>query len=135
MDIHKADYSTVIKFGTLDDFKNKLNIETKDIREIVNNTDDNGVSLLHKALISRKFDIAKYLLSECAEVNIVSNDGYNELHYLAANINFDGALEIAKILVCQGVELDQIDKKYGNTALLTICLELLKRRTEEPKKG
>jgi ankyrin repeat protein len=131
MDFQKADYGTIIRFGTLDDFIKKLNMESQNIRDIVNNTDCNGVSLLQKALISRKFVIAKFLLNEGARVNIISNDGFNELHYIAANINIEGAIEIARLLINHGADLDHTDKKYGNTALLTLCLELLKRQTEE----
>lgn len=58
----------------------------------------------------------------------------NELHYLAANINFDGALDLARLLIQRGCDLSQIDNKYGNTALLSICLELLKRQSDEGMK-
>jgi ankyrin repeat protein len=130
MDIQNADYGTVIKFGTLDDFKNKLDIETKSLVDVIDNTDSNGISLLQKALISRKFDIANYLLIEGVKVNVISKDGFNELHYLAANINNEGALDLARLLIERGVNLNQIDDKYGNPAVLSICLELLKRQSE-----
>ncbi len=130
MDLQKADYGTVIKFGSQADFNNKLLLERQNLSEIINQIDINGVSLLEKALISRKFDIVKYFLNEGARVNIVSNEGFNELHYLAANINFEDAIEIARQLISSGVDLDHIDKKYGNSAMISLCLEFFKQRTE-----
>ncbi len=134
MDLKKADYGTVIEFGTMDDFTNKLNIESQNLSDVINNIDARGISLLEKALGSRKFDIAKYLLLEGAKVNVISNGGFNELHFLAANINIEGGIEIAKLLIHHGVDLDHTDKKYKNTALFTVCLELLKRQTDEGMK-
>lgn len=131
MDLQRADYGTVIKFGTLDDFQKKLDLESQSLIDVIDSTDANGISLLQKALISRKFDIVKYLLNEGAKVNIISKDGFNELHYLAANINFDAAIQIARLLIKHGVDLNHVDKKYGNSALLSVCFELLKRQTEE----
>lgn len=131
MDLQRADYATIIKFGTLDDFQKKIEMESQSLGGIIDTTDANEISLLQKALISRKFDIAKYLLNESAKVNIISKDGFNELHYLAANINFDDAIQVARLLINHGVDLNHVDKKYGNSALLSICLEILKRQTKE----
>ncbi|WP_237758429.1 hypothetical protein [Priestia aryabhattai] len=62
MDLNKADFGTVIKFGNLEDFLKKLNIENKCMEEVVNFVNKNGTSLLETSLISRKFDTAKFLL-------------------------------------------------------------------------
>ncbi|MEK4628236.1 ankyrin repeat domain-containing protein [Solibacillus sp. FSL R7-0682] len=131
MDINKADYWTIIKFGNLDQFLGKLNLEEKSIEEVVNSVDKNGISLLQKSLISRKFDIANFLLDENANVNIISNEGFNELHYLAANINYNGAIDLAYRLVKMGVDLNLKDKKFTNTAVFSLCHEVLKTRTWE----
>lgn len=131
MDINKADYATIIRFGKLGDLYEKLKADNKVINDVINVTDNSGVSLLEHALISKKFDIVNYLLNENAKVNMVSNDKCNELHYLAANINFLGAIEIADILITRNVDLTLKDKKYGNSALLTLCQEILKRRTND----
>ena len=48
MDINKADYWTIIKFGSLELFLEKLRIEEKRIEEVVNSIDNNGISLLEK---------------------------------------------------------------------------------------
>lgn len=131
MDLQKADYGTVIKFGELDDLLSKLKLEAQKLSDIIDTTDVNGISLFQRALISRKFKIAHYLLNENVKINVISKEGFNELHYLAANINFDGALDLARLLIRRGCNINQIDSKYGNTALLSICLELLKRQSEE----
>lgn len=131
MDINKADYWTIIKFGNLELFLGKLRIEKNCIEEVVNSIDKNGISLLEKSLISRKFDIANFLLDNNAKVNIISNDKCNELHYLAANINCSGAVELACRLVDMGVDLNLKDKKFGNSAIWSLCQEVLKKRTKE----
>ena len=134
MDLQKADYGTTVKFGTLDDFLSKLTLESQKLRDIIDTIDANGISLFQKTLISRKLEIAHFFLNENAKINVISKDGFNELHYLAANINFDGALDLARLLIQRGCDLNQVDNKYGNTALLSICLELLKRQTEDGMK-
>ena len=97
------------------------------IEEIVDSIDKNGISLLEKSLISRKFDIANFLLDNSAKVNIISNDDCNEFHYLAANINCQGAVEVACRLVDMGVDLNLKDKKFGNSAIWSLCQEVLKK--------
>lgn len=131
MDINKADYGTIIKFGNLELLKEKMKLENQNIDKIKNIIDKNGISLMGKALISRKFEIANYLLDNNIDVNIISDEGCNELHYLAANINSEGAIEIACRLIDLGVDLDVKDKKNGNSALWCLCQEVLKERTEK----
>lgn len=110
MDIKKADYGTVIKFGNLELFKEKMKLEKHNVDDVLNKVDKNGVSLLEKSLISRKFEIANYLLDNNANINVISNEGCNELHYLSANINFDGAIKIAYRLIDMNVDLDLKEK-------------------------
>lgn len=110
MDINKAGYGTVIKFGNLEFFKEKMKLEKHNIGEVLNIVDKNGVSLLEKSLISRKFEIAYYLLDNNADINVISNEGCNELHYLSSNINFDGAIQIANRLIDMNVNLDLKEK-------------------------
>lgn len=105
MNIEKADYATIIRFGTIHDLNMKLQMEGKNLIEVSNIIDKDGISLLEKSLIARKFDIAKELLANNAKVNNVSNAGCNEFHYLASNINCDGALDIARILLAKGTSL------------------------------
>lgn len=131
MNVEKADYGTIIKFGTMNEFNAKLQMEGKTLDEVINITDKNGVSLLEHSLVARKFDIAKELLANNAKVNNVSNGGYNEFHFIASNINFDGALEIAQILLDKGTSLTAKDKKYGNSAFFTLCHEIFKVRSAE----
>lgn len=134
MDLQKADYGTVIKFGSLEDLQCKLKLENQKIGDVIDTVDANGVSLFQKTLISRKFEVAHYLLNENVKINVISKEGFNELHYLAANINIDGAIDLARLLIQRGCDLSQIDNKYGNTAMLSICLELLKRQSDDGMK-
>lgn len=134
MDLKKADIGTVIEFGTLDDFAYKLELESQNLSDIIDHVNPDGVSLLQKALVGRKFDNAKFLMNNGAKVNVITKAGNNELHCLAANINFDGALDLARLLIDRGVDLNHIDKKYGNPAVFSIFLELLKRQSQEGMK-
>lgn len=131
MKIEKADYGTIIKFGTINDFYLKLQMEGKSLDEIIDIVDENGVSLLEKSLVARKFDISKELLLNNAKINNISKEGCNEFHYIASNINYKGALDVAKILLDRGVSLTVKDKKYGNSAFFTLCQEIFKVRSNE----
>ena len=84
------------------------------MEEVVNFVNKNGTSLLETSLISRKFDTAKFLLDNNAQVNVISNEGCNELHYVAANINCIGAVDVAYRLVEMGVDLNLKDKNFDN---------------------
>ena len=130
MDIEKANYGTIVRFGQLSDLKNKIKMENTNISNIVNWTDEEGVSLLERSLISRKFEISKYLIENNARINNVSKDGCNEFHYLAASINSKEALEIAYMLLWKGTSLMQKDLKYGNIALFSLCIEAFKERSK-----
>lgn len=131
MDIKKADYGTIIKFGNIELFKEKMKLENHNVDEVLNIVDKNGISLLQKSLISRKFEIANYLLDNNANINVISNEGCNELHYLSSNINFDGAIQIADRLIDMSVDLDLKEKKLNNSSLWCLCQEVLKKRTED----
>lgn len=131
MNVEKADYGTIIKFGTIHDFDAKLKMEGKTLDEVKNITDKDGISLLEKSLIARKFDIAKMLLANNVKVNNISNDGCNEFHYIASNINNEGAIDVAEILLDRGVSLMAKEKKYGNSAFFVLCQEIFKVRSVE----
>ena len=131
MNVGKADYGTIIKFGTMRDFNMKMQMEGKVLDEVMDITDKDGISLLQKCLIARKFDIAKMLLANNAKVNNISNEGCNEFHYIASNINHDGALDIAKILLDRGTSLMVKEKKYDNSAIFALCQEVFKVRSIE----
>ena len=131
MDINKASYETVIQFGTLKDFQKKIKKSKDTISDVISSVNEDGISLLEKSLSSRNFEISKYLLENGAEVNNVSKDGYNEFHFIAANINEIGALEIAEILFEKDTSLIQKDKKVGNSAFYALCIEAFKKRLPE----
>ena len=131
MNVEKADYGAIIKFGNMQDFNLKLQQEGKTLNEVINTKDKAGMSLLEKSLVARNFEMAKYLLSNGATVNNVSSEGYNEFHYIASNINSDGAIEIAKLLLEKGTSLATKDNRYGNSAFYTLCQEIFKVRSSE----
>lgn len=130
MNLEKAGYETIVKFGTLKDLQEKMKLKEESISEIVNLTDDSGMSLLEKSLVSRNFEISKYLLDNNAKVNIVSKEGNNEFHFLAPNINCNEACEVGILLLKKGTSVMHKDMKYGNTAFFSLCLEAFKGRSE-----
>lgn len=134
MNIEKSDYETIIKFGNLKDLQNKMKLNNETINDIVDYLNNNGMSLLEQSIVSRKFEISKYLLDNNAKVNIVSKEGNNEFHFLAANINCDGAIEVAKLLLSKGTSVMQKEQKYGNTAFFALCIEAFKERSENTMK-
>ena len=112
MNINKADYFTIAQFGNLSMFLTKIDLEKKILNQVKNLCDENGMSVLQHSLVNRKFDISDYLLKNEVELNHISNDGCNELHYLAANINSEGAIKIANKLIDMNVDITLKDKKY-----------------------
>ena len=54
MNIERADYGTIVTFGTLEDLNTKLKIENKKLEEIKDSIDDNGISLLEHCLIRKR---------------------------------------------------------------------------------
>lgn len=134
MNIQKADYGTIIQFGSMQDLKYKLQLDGKTLDEVIDTVDANGISLLEKCLTARKFDIAKELLDHNAKVNVITEDGCNEFHCIASNIRCEGALDIAKKLLERETSLEVKDKKYGNSALFTLCLELMNDCSDEEMK-
>ena len=131
MDINKADYNTIIKFGNLELFKEKLSLENTNLIDILNIVDKNGISMLQHSLVSRKFEMSNYFIKNNANINIISNEGCNELHYLASNINFEGATQIANQLIDMNVSLDLKEKKSNNSPLWCLCHEVLKKRSQD----
>lgn len=130
MNLEKADYGTIVKFGTLKDLQDKMKLKEESISDIVNLIDNSGMSLLERSLVSRKFEISKYLLDNNAKVNIVSKEGNNEFHFLAPNINCNEALEVGVLLLRRGTSVMQKEMKYGNTAFFSLCFEAFKGRSE-----
>lgn len=121
MNLEKATIFVVVQFGTKELFMEKLKMENCSLSDVKNLRDDKNVSLLEMSLIFRKFDISQMLLEEEPDLNVVSDDSCNELHYLAANLSNKDALPIAKQLVELGVDLNLQDKKYRNTAFWYLC--------------
>ena len=121
MDIKKATYSTLAMMGTLEMFKEKLLMERETIDE-VKDILDNGNSLTMQSIAYGKLDIAKYLLENKAKVNVISKEGNNEFHCLAYHLKENGALNLAYTLLNRGVDLDQKDKKFNNSAFWYLCL-------------
>lgn len=131
LDIKDEEYWTIVMFRSLEGFKKRLKNDHKQIHQLTNLVDDRGISLLQQSLISSKFDIANLLLNEGSIINNISKEGYNELHYISAHLDDVRAIQLAHRLVELNVDLDSQDRRYGNSALFTMCYESFKVRTTE----
>jgi hypothetical protein len=109
----------------------KLKMEQSNLSDVINLQDNNGISLLEKSLICKKFDIALMILQKGPMLNVVSKDNCNELHYLAASLNDKESIEIAQQLVEAGVNLNLPDKKYKNTPFWYICQKAIQKGGED----
>ena len=82
----------------------------------------NRSSLMSVAISGRNWDVARFLYMN----GIRMHDSYckegNELGVLAWYLREEGALNLALFFLEQGVSLDYVDKKNGNTTLLTLCI-------------
>lgn len=78
----------------------------------INITNENGISLLHKAIAHQRSEIAFDLIGRSINVNIQDNKGQSSLHYLA----FFPNLELAKAIIQNGAILELKDD-FGNTPL------------------
>jgi len=125
MEIDKEKYFTIAQFGDLNKLKDKIKKSNDNLDIIKNLIDKKNMSILEKSLSFRKFDIAKFLLENGVNINIVSDEGYNELHYIASNIASEGALDVAKILLNKEVDINSKDK-LGNSPLWYLCNEAMK---------
>lgn len=130
MNIEISTYEEVVEMGELNELLTKMKKEETSCLDLRTIETEAG-SLLGTSLAWGKFDIANYLLDNDVPINIVSKDGYNEMHLLAAHINEPGGIELAKRLVEKGIDLSQQEKKYGNTALFTVAMEVLKTTRQD----
>lgn len=133
MNFKNASYVHVAMFGSPADLIEKLGKERGALNKIIDQLDSDGMSLLEKAIAYHNFSIANFLLEHNAKVNVVSNEGYNELHYIASHFNIEGAVQIARCLLDKGVSLSAQDSIYHNTALLTLCIEGTRYRNRTPE--
>lgn len=132
MNIEKADWFMVSRFGTLSDFIRKMEIEEKQTEDLFEVTSPNdGMTILHYSLAYRRFDISDFLISKDFPINCISFERCNELHYLASNIRHIGAIQIGEKLLKKNASLDVIDLRYHNSPLWYLCMEYRKSHSEE----
>ena len=112
-------------FGDHDVFLRAVKERKLSFRELREMRWVDGSSLLEQAIGNRKYDTAEYLLRHGVPINVVTQDGNNEFHYLASWILEEHALEIGWKLLKKGVDLAQQDTKYGNTAMFILYMKLL----------
>jgi len=78
----------------------------------VNEVDQYGFSLLHRACANNKIDIVRLFLDSGSLVNITATDDWNPLHLAAVS----GSIESVALLAKASIDMDAKDKN-GCTAL------------------
>lgn len=78
----------------------------------VDETDDEGWSIIFHCIRSDFLDGVNYLISRGADINIQDNDGYSPLSYAASGQKY----ECTQVLCEAGAKINLQDK-WGNTAL------------------
>ena len=130
MSINVSRYDVIVSFRTLKDLQDQMKEDGLAENDLKNIFTETHSSLLERAISSRKWDIANYLLDLYVPLNVVTVDGYNEFHIIAPHIREIPAVEIANRLLDGGVDLKQIDKKHKNTAMFSLTLEVIRRRND-----
>ena len=128
MNIQKASYANILHLGKEEDFYEKLKLENKTISDLLQSAGE-GERLLMASIIGRKFLISKILLEAGVNAKCVTADGFGAFHLIAAALYDENAVAVAEILLEKGADLACQDKKYGNTAIFTLCMEALKNRS------
>ena len=126
----EENYFVIVSFRDKAAMEKELKMQGDRIEDIKDIKEADGKSLLEAALGSGKFEMASYILAQRPRLNVVSKEGYNELHFLAARSREKGGAELAEQLLEKGVSLDQADKRYGKTPLWYFCQEYHKRGGE-----
>ena len=106
-----------ITFGKLEDVKNLL-LESREAAD-VNEIYEGNQSALHIAIAYDKSMIACFLVERKAKVNVKNKEGATPLHCAAAKND----LELAKLLIKRGAEMEIAEFSYGLTPLLRAALD------------
>ncbi|UCD27444.1 MAG: ankyrin repeat domain-containing protein [Planctomycetota bacterium] len=75
--------------------------------------DEDGATLLHKAVHNGHIEIVKLLISQGADVNAGDAEGDTPLHYAVSN----GYYEIARHLVLKGADVNAKNRSFSETPL------------------
>ncbi len=96
---------------------------------------DYGKSLLQKALTSKKYDIAKFLIENECNLKHQDKEGFTALHYILSS-KIEEMVKLADMLIEKMDDID-IEDSYGNTPLWyavknpKISLEIIKKLLEK----
>lgn len=131
MNIKNADFETIVMLGTLDDLIKKMDEEKVTFDQLKSYRGYDDLSLLSIAIGVPNFGIANLLLDENFAINIIGKPKINELGYLSYYINSKEALALAYRLLSCGIDLNQQDKRYGNTTLMFLCINSLRCQDHE----
>ena len=91
-------------------------------------TDNQGFSLLHKAVLSSNLDLVQFLLEECAlllDINASSDEGFTPLHQAALH----GHNKIIKVLLANGASVSCVSRQKA-TPLHLACTKDHERAAE-----
>ncbi|VEI13072.1 immunity protein Imm33 domain-containing protein [Trueperella bialowiezensis] len=121
VDIHNADYYTVLTEGSRVDFEAKLASEGKNFEQIAAARTSGGSSILRYAIAGRHFELACDMLDAGAPVNVVDYAGNNEFHLLAPRLmDAPEAGDLGLALMKRGTSLEHRESRWNNSALFSL---------------
>lgn len=109
----KASLFTIAEYGPLEAFLEKYS------KQVINEQNKYGFSLLHEAISGRKWDIAEFLIKEGIDINLTDKEGDTALHYLCDDNSDDDeqVLKLIHMLLDRGASVN-VQDKYGHTPLI-----------------
>ncbi|MBR5345960.1 MAG: hypothetical protein IK127_09080 [Clostridia bacterium] len=122
-------YYTIVAFNKLKDLLAQIEADNLNKQQLHQIRFENDSSMFELAIAYNNYEIANYLIDIDTPINVVTKEGWNEFHYLASHLKDSQAITIGNLLLERGVDLAQKDRKYGNTALLSLIIGVINKRS------
>ncbi len=125
----------IIRTGIGNDDTNTSEFKKIFNKEACSFVSDYGKSLLQKALTSKKYDIAKFLIENECNLNHQDKEGFTALHYILKSRR-EEEVALADMLIDKMEDID-IEDNYGNTPLMEATMnpkvpfEIIKKLLEK----
>ena len=127
-------YYVIAAMRTKNDLIHQMRVEGQDSKELGEMRFYDGLSLLEVALANRNYEISIYLIENNVPVNVKTKNNDNELSIIAPHLADNRAVAIAHMLLNMKVDLTICDRKYHNTVMYSIALQILTHQNESNMK-
>ncbi len=123
IDLH---YMAMASFNSVKQLMQQMQVDNLNIQDLFLIRDSFGGSMLEAALSGRNYEVAEWLMDANHPVNIITRELYNELHIIAPHLDESEAVILADRLLDRGVDLAQQDKRFHNTAMFDIVMNVIR---------